>query len=180
MDPSSLLVGSHDQASATGLMGVEDGELEGWIDTVLRRIQMYTPAYARLPWLVKAAFQTGYRVSSIGMLCWTALPSAVMVPPIRARFIVLEAYFAIQFHAIIKMSSDKLFEHLVSWPRESVSWGPLCTHLPMMEVVKGDLSMSPEQLEIAAAARVKRTAERTLPMANGIGLPSVQRTPRRS
>jgi hypothetical protein len=94
-----------------------------------------------------------------------------MVPPTRARFIALEAYFAMQFHAITTMSSNKLFEQLVSWPGESVSWGPLCSHLALMEAIRGDLSMSPEQLEIAATAHEKRSAERGLIGATGPDVP---------
>jgi hypothetical protein len=129
---------------------------------VFARIKMYTPNYSTLPELVEAAFRKGYRVSSIGMLCWTPLPSAGVVPAVRARFLGLEEYFAIRLHAIIKMRTDYLFQDLVSWPRESVSWAPLCTHHPLREALRGDLSLSPEQLEVIAAARVKRAHELAL------------------
>jgi hypothetical protein len=33
------------------------------------------------------------------------------------------------------------------WPRDSVTWGPLCSHLPLSEGVGDELNLTPQQLE---------------------------------
>ena len=127
-----------------------------------RRIQSYFTSSPTLPRLVKVALQKGYHISSIGMLCSTPLPTPSLVPPVRARFMALENYLSIRFHAVVQMVPDKYFQHLVSWPRSSVSWRPLGSHHPLSEAVRADLALTPEELEIAAVLRRERKAANVL------------------
>ena len=106
-----------------------------------------------MPRFVKCNFEQGYHISHIGMLCWISLPSAGLVPRARGFFLLLEAVFTIIFHACTKMITDIYVEGILLWPRDAVTWNPLCSHLSLTEQIRGDLSLTEEELELAAAIR---------------------------
>jgi hypothetical protein len=112
-----------------------------------------------LPRFVKRNFEQGYHISHIGMLCWIPLPSAGLGPRARGFFLLLEAVFAIIFHACTEMISDIYVEGMLLWPRDAVAWDPLCSHLSLTEKIRGDLSLTKEELELAAAIRKARAKE---------------------
>jgi len=126
------------------------------------RLKNYTPLGSNLPPFIKLRFQQGYHISHIGLLCRALLPTPGLVPRVRARFLLLEAAFTIVFHAAFEASTDSFLSHLYLWPREAVSWGPLCSHLPLNEAIRGNLDMSPEELEIIAALRTAQLAKNAL------------------
>lgn len=117
-----------------------------------------------LPRLVKIAVDKGYHVSHVGLFCWTPLPPTGIVPRARAFFLALEATFTVLLHACIAMITNSSFEHLLLWSRSSVEWEPLCSHLSLIEAVRGDLTLTAEELEIAAARRTARAKEMHLPV----------------
>ncbi|KAL9563238.1 hypothetical protein ACKAV7_012605 [Fusarium commune] len=88
-----------------------------------------------------------------------ALPSDALVARLRARFLLLEAFFTIVFHASIPMVTDVYVDDFVLWSREDVAWAPLCSHLPLGEAIRGGIELSPEQLEIVNAVRRARAHE---------------------
>lgn len=127
---------------------------------VKARTVFYTPDNVHtLPSLVKKAFEEGYHVAHIGMVCWTRIPSTGLIPRARGLFLVLEATFTVLFHACVPSLSDLYVEHLLLWPREAVSWEPLCSHLSLTEAVRGGIHMSTEELEHVAAIRSSRASE---------------------
>lgn len=107
---------------------------------------------------VRQAFNRGYHLAHSGLLCWTPLPSAGLVPRVRARLLALEALFTCLFHAAFQAVTDQYYEHLLLWERLTVEWEPLCTHLPLREAIRGNLDLSAEELEIVAAIRTERRA----------------------
>lgn len=110
---------------------------------------------------VRALLKQGYTLN-FGMLCWTPLPSADLVPRTRARFLSLESVFTIIFCACIKMIMDDLFiPGFFLWSRESVTWKPACTHLSLSESVRADLKLTKEELLAAQECRRKRNVEKT-------------------
>ena len=54
------------------------------------------------------------------------------------------------------MITDTYIHHLLLWPRDAVSWDPLCSHLSLTEMIRGDLNKSAEELELVAAIRKAR------------------------
>jgi hypothetical protein len=66
----------------------------------------YTPTGSNLPRFIKLRFTQGYIISHSGLLCWTPLPSAGLVPRVRARFLLLEAAFTIIFFATFAAITD--------------------------------------------------------------------------
>lgn len=112
--------------------------------------------------LVRKALRNGYKISSMGMLCWTDLPPPHLVPRLRARFFALEAVFTIIFCACVKMIMDDVFiPDFFLWKRDDVDWQPACTHLSLSDDVRGDLKLSDEELNAAAALHRKRLAAKT-------------------
>ena len=130
---------------------------------VTNRTGQYFPGSLMLPRFVNRALNEGYTISHIGMICWTPIPSPGFVPRSRGLFLALEAVFTVVFHACNPMITDSYLDDVQLWPRESVEWEPLCSHLLLNEGIIGDLTLSPEQLEeIAEARRVRRNARHQL------------------
>lgn len=128
---------------------------------VLVRVNQYKPGGSVLPRSVKRAFEQGYHVAHRGLLCSSPLPTLGLVLRVRARFLALEALFTALFFASIPAITDSYFEHLLLWKRDTVTWKPLCSHLPLNEGIMGDLQMSIEELELVAAKRRERASSPT-------------------
>jgi len=90
------------------------------------------------------------------MLSWIDLPSAALVPRVRAFIFLLEAVFTILFHACIEMMTDQYVDTVLLFPRTAVEWDPLCSHLSSKEILRSDWSLTDEELELAAAMRNER------------------------
>lgn len=138
-----LYIGSGTNAS-TGLLG---------------RTNAYKPDSTQLPRFVAQAFKKGYTLTHIGVLCWTDMPVAGLQPRARGFIMAVEAAFSVIFHAVIPMITDSYIEHLWFWPRSSVEWKPLCSHLCLNEAIRGDLTKTSEELEVVAAIRAARMLE---------------------
>lgn len=115
--------------------------------------------HAQLPQHVRLAYDRGYEFSHVGMLCWTSLPSPTLVPLTRLLFICLEGVFTCLFYSAFYTIMEGLWDDLMPWTRDSVSWGALNSHLPFIEGVGDMLDLSPTQLESIAAAKKQRTTE---------------------
>lgn len=89
-------------------------------------------------------------------------------------FLLLEAAFTFLLHAAFAAATGAYIAHLALWPRESVIYKPLCSHLSLNKAVRGNLELSPEELETIAAIRRVRLAENTcnwfLPPMSGLRL----------
>lgn len=112
------------------------------------RLPQHKPGCSTAPVNVLKAFAQGYHVAHCGLLCWAPLPEAGLVPRVRARFLALEALFACLFHAMVAAVTDMYFEHMLLWPRDTAAWRPLCTHIPLLENISGDLGLSPHEIAI--------------------------------
>jgi hypothetical protein len=58
------------------------------------------------------------------------------------------------------MITDIYIEEFLLWSREAVEWGPLCGHSALSEGIRGDLMLSPEELELSAMMRKAREQEK--------------------
>lgn len=96
------------------------------------------------PMYVGRALQDGYVIVHKGLLCWTSLPSAAMVPVLRVLFLALEATFTGVFQAM-RCKTEGPFEY-----------DGLCTHSALSEAPLGDHNLSAEELEAHAAEFIQR------------------------
>jgi hypothetical protein len=114
-----------------------------------------------LPKYVKETLDEGYTNVHQGLLCWTpSIPTYGLQPTLRLFFLVLEAMFSYVFWAMRTITRDYGMAHLCLWDRHSLEYTGLCSHCCLTEGVRGDFSLSSEQLEALAAQRKKFRAER--------------------
>jgi hypothetical protein len=67
---------------------------------VIQRATNYHQTASNLPGLVKKAFEDGFSVHHVGLLCWTPIPRPGLVPKIRGRVLAIEAALACSLHVI--------------------------------------------------------------------------------
>jgi hypothetical protein len=116
----------------------------------------------KLPRFVQQAFKNGFTLAHIGFLCWTPLPPDGLVPRLRARFLLLESLFTIAFNASFVSSADFYVQRFIRWSRESTSWNPLCSHLPLTERIRGGIDLSPEEVAALEVVRKARAHKKDL------------------
>ncbi|KAJ0372688.1 hypothetical protein COL26b_009130 [Colletotrichum chrysophilum] len=109
-----------------------------------------------LPQLVLKALQEGYSISHAGLLCWYAMPKPGQAPIARLRVITVKATMAFVFFAGRPCKMDVLWDDMLPWTRDGVSWQPLCTHTAFLQKPPGDLDMSEEELESYNTQRRER------------------------
>ncbi|KAI8219322.1 hypothetical protein K4K54_009584 [Colletotrichum sp. SAR 10_86] len=109
-----------------------------------------------LPQLVLKALQEGYSISHAGFLCWCAMPKPGQAPIARLRVITVKATMAFVFFAGRPCKMDVLWDDMLPWTRDEVSWQPLCTHTAFLGKPPGDLDMSEEELESYNTQRRER------------------------
>lgn len=62
--------------------------------------------------LIRSAASKGYVITSIGLLCWAAIPHYTLQPLARLRFLAIEALFCILFFAG-PVSSDSIWPQIL-------------------------------------------------------------------
>ena len=104
-----------------------------------------------VPRPVSRAFKQGYTISNKGLLCWTSIPTASMVPTLRVLLVALETLFTFHIWAVY-CTTDFGFEMTqpCPWDRDTLEYTGLCSHNPFMELPAGDHGLSSEELESQA------------------------------
>jgi hypothetical protein len=113
----------------------------------------------RLPSFVERALEDGYTITASGLLCWTNLPNATLAPRLNARFKMLESVFTILLRASFPSLCDFYIEDFFLWKGQAVPWGPLCSHLPLVERIRVGVDFTPQQLDEVAEARKQRARD---------------------
>lgn len=80
---------------------------------VLVRLRLYKPGMHSAPRFVKKAFEDGFVITHRGLLCWVQMPSAALIPRLRARMLLLETLLTVIFVACIAMSTDSFVADFV-------------------------------------------------------------------
>jgi hypothetical protein len=145
---------------------------------VSERMRSYSPTPSQAPRFVAKAYKNGYDISHRGLLCWTPQPAPGLVPRVRARFLVLEAVFTMLFHAAFSAITDSYAQHLLLWARDTVSWDPLCSHLPFKEAIRGDLSLSPDKSRQSPFSELRGWLPKPFWAVKGIEQPSAKKISR--
>lgn len=121
-----------------------------------------------VPRHVSRALKQGYTISNKGLVCWTPVPTASMVPTLRVLLVALETLFTFHIWAMY-CTTDFEFEmtQLCPWDRDTLEYTGLCSHNPLMELPAGDHGLSSEKLEsqasnkkLALNANVRRCEEK--------------------
>lgn len=121
-----------------------------------KRVSHYSnKKHPLLPRYVRQAYDRGYDLAHIGLLCWAPIPKAPLNPRTRLLFIALESTFTHLFYSAIPTIMDQLWTDLVPWSRDDVLWRPLNSHIPFSEGVD-DVGMTEEQLVRRAEKRKTR------------------------
>ena len=110
-----------------------------------------------LPEYVRTALDDGYQIVHKGVLVWSTIPGPTNVPMFRLLFIAMEATFSFLFWAMRSTSKDYGIGFCCPWPRDSFTYGGLCSHNPLFEKVNGNFGLSAEQLEALAADTKEKT-----------------------
>lgn len=119
----------------------------------LSRVVVYVDKKAkRLPVFVKLAYEAGWKLKHIGMICWQPIPRPGLQPRLRARILTKEAFFTTHFFAAFetRYEGSRL---LLEWDRDDVDYDPMGSHSPLLEKFNGDLGLTDEELEALAVAR---------------------------
>ena len=125
---------------------------------VVVRLRCYV-GRRELPRFVRLAFEDGYTITASGLLCWTDLPSASLVPRLNARFKLIETVFTIILRGAYPAASDFYIEEFFLWKGQAVCWGPLGSHLPMTESLRAGVDLTQQQQDEIAEARLLRKRE---------------------
>ena len=113
-----------------------------------------------MPKYVEKALKDGYTIVHKGILCWTPIPSAALVPILRTLIVTLEATFAFVFWAMLcKTDYGFGMVQLCPWACESFEYDGLCTHSSLFEAPAGDHSLSASELEAQAVEMMQRRAD---------------------
>ncbi|KAK1828288.1 heat shock protein 70 [Podospora conica] len=107
-----------------------------------------------VPDYVDRAKKAGFRLTWARLLAWCPMPSPANVPLARALFLAIEAALTGVLWTVIP--SDKEFAFppgFCPWPRNQFPWVGLSSHNPLLELLRGRLDLSAEQLEEIAAQR---------------------------
>jgi rubrerythrin len=128
-------------------------------DSVLVRWRQYDAVDFNAPLMPKyvgEALSQGYKIVHKGVLLWCPVPCAADVPRTRLVFVAIEATLSFLFWAMKSRTRDYKMGACCPWKREAFTYGGLCSHNALTEMVCGNFDLTREQLEaIAAEVREK-------------------------
>jgi hypothetical protein len=130
----------------------------------MRSRDYYRPKSKNISRRIKKALTEGYRITRIGILCQTPIPSAMYRYRLRSLFIILETAFAFTLWTMHSRTKSYGVPKLLPWAIEALEYDGLCGHSPLWEeIVDENLGLTPEQIafkEVEAAIRAKQSARR--------------------
>ncbi|CAN9350910.1 unnamed protein product [Alternaria alternata] len=121
------------------------------------RLQIYEQLkhFHLWPRNVLRAHRDGYKITHIGWLVSAPIPSAGIIPPVRLLFIAMEATFSFLFWTMKSTDKDYGMASCCPWFGKGLfTYGGLCSHNTLLEMVCGNFDVTPEERE-AIAAKVK-------------------------
>lgn len=119
------------------------------------------PAYRKLlPSKVKDALDDGFKIVHKGVLAYCSIPGARNVPRFRLLYYSMEAMFSFLFWAMFPKTGDYQIGSCCPWPRESFTYGGLCSHSSLNDPMRANFKLSPDELELLAAQAEAQAAEK--------------------
>ncbi|QPC66654.1 hypothetical protein HYE67_008885 [Fusarium culmorum] len=107
------------------------------------------------PHYVLKAKRDGYTITHMALLVLCPIPALDQIPRLRVLLLLLlEAAFTCIFWSLRRRDTPHGIEYLAPWSVDSYPWDGLCSHSPLLDsaqVRPGDLNLTPEQLNQAAA-----------------------------
>ncbi|KAM0379529.1 hypothetical protein ACHAPZ_008623 [Fusarium culmorum] len=125
------------------------------------RLRQYDPDQSgqQVPLSMQQAIEQGFEKTHTALLCWGSKPDSTLIPRARLRYLAIEGFFQMIFFACRPTKADPLWVTHVPWSRGSVSWQPLCSHIALNEVGKGDHNLSSADLLLIESNRKQRKNE---------------------
>ena len=112
-----------------------------------------------IPRRVAEALKKGYTITHMGLLCWSPISPADLVPIRRVLFTALEATLTFVFWAL-HGNTDRYggMSHICPWDLDSLQYQGLCSHSALRELPPGDHDLDAEELKAQALeiARLRR------------------------
>src|SRR5262249_52640376 len=115
----------------------------------------------QIPHYIVKAYRDGYEVTHTTLLAYCPIPAPADIPTFRHVVVTLEAALCSVFWPMFHRDKSYGFDHLCPWPRETFEWNGLCSHSPLLELVHGNVNLTPEQLEDMAAATRENARRRS-------------------
>lgn len=118
---------------------------------VLHRLHQYGKR-TQLPVNVQRAFNDGYTLTNVGLLCWAPIPPVAYRAPVRAIFLFLETAFCLLFWTMRSCTMGYYMPRLCPWVIAELPYGGSCTHFSIDEGIVSiddhdDEDLTAEQLE---------------------------------
>lgn len=111
-----------------------------------------------IPDYVQLALDDGYAITTKALLVYCPIPAPAQQVTVRYAIYTLEAALSCILSAFVNPGKRYGFGDLFTWPRatHNFEYDGLCSHSAFLDPVRGDLNLSPEELEeIAARVREK-------------------------
>ena len=100
-----------------------------------------------LPFYLKRALDDGYEITHKGLLCWSPIPVIGRIYLVRVLLLALESMFSITLWAMVSRTKDYNMPHICPWKLEDLEYDGLCSHVALIEGIKGEENgLTPEQI----------------------------------
>jgi hypothetical protein len=109
-----------------------------------------------LPRYVRKVYDQGFTKTHSAVLCWSDMPPPGWGARVRQRYLGHEGILQMLFFAAYHNKFEPHWVDSVPWAREDVDWMPLCSHISINEIAKGDFHLPIEVLEEIEAGRLER------------------------
>jgi hypothetical protein len=100
-----------------------------------------------LPCGIEDAIAKGYRIVHRAVLVRCPIPSPAQIPFVRLAMVAVEAAFSALFSAMPNRHTSYGLPGICPWNKHLLEYDGACTHSPLVDGVKGDFSLTPEQLQ---------------------------------
>ncbi|POS69791.1 hypothetical protein DHEL01_v211815 [Diaporthe helianthi] len=100
---------------------------------------------------VKNALDDGFKIVHKGVLSWCPIPGAKNLPRFRLLNYSVEAMFSFLFWAMFPKTGEYQIGSCCLWPRGSFTYGGLCSHSPLNDLMRANIKLSAEELEQLAS-----------------------------
>lgn len=104
-----------------------------------------------LPTKVREALDAGYKITHKGVLAYSPIPSVKDIPRFRVLSYALEAMFSFLFWTMHPKVKDYQIASCCPWPRESFTYGGLCSHNALIDPIRANVDLSAKELELLDA-----------------------------
>lgn len=113
-----------------------------------------------VPKYMAEAVRDGYQISHKGLLAWCDNPQMADIARYRLLLVAMESAFSFRFWTMKCRDKDYGIGALCLWPMDAFTYHGLCGHNSLIERIRGEFDLTPEQVKaLAAAAKARRSVQ---------------------